>query len=128
MITKMAFVAHPTRHMEASRKFYGEALRLTTEYASPSGKWVELATPDGATIALDAFTPETSEEAGPYLSLESDNIQADAARLKAAGAKMVRDVWSNEDAGGNDICHMALFLDPDGHSVMLHQMAAGRDG
>jgi predicted enzyme related to lactoylglutathione lyase len=87
---------------------------------------VEFTTPDGKTIALDTFTPEAVETPVPYLALESDDIEADAARLKEAGAKFVRDVWANEGEDGREICRMAVVLDPEGNPIMLHQTAAWR--
>jgi predicted enzyme related to lactoylglutathione lyase len=87
---------------------------------------VEFTTPEGGTIALDAVTPKMSDKAGVFLALESDDIKADFARLKAAGARVARDLWTNNHGEG-DVCHMAVLLDPDGNSVVLHQVAAGRD-
>ena len=125
MIRKIAFVGHPTRDMDRAKRFYGEALglELSKDYG---GRWVEFATPDGKTIALDTFTPEAVEKPVPYLALESDDIETDAARLKEGGAKLVKDVWGNEGEDGREICRMAVFLDPEGNPIMLHQMAAWR--
>ncbi|MDH5527742.1 MAG: VOC family protein [Nitrospirota bacterium] len=125
MITRMAFVAQPTRDLEAAKRFYGEVLGLAAGDVSPSGKWVEFTTPDGAVIALDAITPEISDRVRAYLSLESDDINADFARLAAAGATVARPPWTNNHGQG-DVCHMAVLLDPDGNTVVLHQIAEGR--
>ncbi|HKY60192.1 MAG TPA: VOC family protein [Gemmatimonadota bacterium] len=125
MIRKIAFVGHPTRDMDRARRFYGETLglELSQDYG---GKWVEFTTPDGKTIALDTFTPEAVESPVPYLALESDDIEADAARLREAGVKFVRDVWANEGEDGREVCRMAVVLDPEGNPIMLHQTAAWR--
>ncbi|MDH4228816.1 MAG: VOC family protein [Nitrospirota bacterium] len=128
MITRMAFVAQPTRNMAAAKRFYGEVLGLKADFAAPHGKWAEFVTPDGATVALDAFSPEISDKARAYLSLESDDIVADVARLKAAGATVARDTWTNRDTAGGEICHMAVLKDPDDNSVVLHQIVPGRQG
>ena len=57
MITKLAFVAHPTRDLAKSKLFYGELLGLpqSAEYAEC---WAEFTTPDGKTVALDTFSPK----------------------------------------------------------------------
>lgn len=125
MITGMAFVAQPTRNLEAAKKFYGEVLGLAAGAVSPSGNWVEFTTPDGAVIALDGITPEMSDKASVFLALESDDIRADFARMKAAGATVAREPWTNTCPEG-DVCHMAVLLDPDGNTVLLHQIAEGR--
>ena len=125
MIRKMAFVGHPTRDIDRAKRFYGETLglHLSQNYGD---RWVEFTTPDGKTIALDTFTPEAVDSPVTYLALESDDIEADAARLKEAGAKFVRDVWANEGEDGREICRMAVVLDPEGNPIMLHQTAAWR--
>jgi predicted enzyme related to lactoylglutathione lyase len=127
MIRKMAFVGHPTRDMDRAKRFYSEALglALSQDYG---GKWVEFATPDGKTIALDTFTPEAVESPVPYLALESDDIEADFARLRDGGAKVIREVWANEGEDGRELCQMAVVLDPEGNPIMLHQIAAWRLG
>lgn len=124
MITKIAFVAHPTRDMGAMKDFYGEVLglKLSGDYGD---MWAEFDAPDGKSIALDPHTPKQMESAPVYMALESDDIEADVARVREAGATIVKDTWANEHEG-KEICKMALVLDPDGNMVMLHQIAAWR--
>ena len=116
MITKIAFVSHPTRDMAASRKFFGEVLGLK-ETSRYEDKWCEFDTPDGKSIALDTFTPP---DKGPYLALETDDIDKELARLRKRGVNVVMDVMDNK------VCKMAFIADPSGHSLMLHQMEPGR--
>jgi predicted enzyme related to lactoylglutathione lyase len=117
MITKVAFVGHRVSDMEKARRFYGELLGLKYSASYGEGKWVEYDTPEGKTVALDTFSPAGT---GPYMALESDNIEADMQRLKEAGVTVVKDVWDNQ------VCKMALITDPDGNVVMLHQTASHR--
>ena len=42
-----------------------------------------------------------------------------------AGATVVKDTWTNEH-DGKELCKMAIILDPEGHMLMLHQMATWR--
>ena len=116
MITKIAFVSHPTKDMAKSKKFFGEVLGLK-QAASYEDKWCEFDTPDGKSIALDTFSPQ---DKGPYLALESDNIEKDLARLRKKGVPVVMDLMDNK------VCKMAIVQDPSGHSLMLHQMEPGR--
>lgn len=125
MIRKIAFIGHPTRDMERAKRFYGEALGLEMD-RDYGGKWVEFTTPDGKTIALDTFTPEAVDAPVPYLALESDDIEADFARLREGGAKVIREVWANAGEDGRELCRMAVALDPEGNPIMLHQIAAWR--
>ena len=125
MITKMAFVAQPTKNMDEMKTFYGETLGLagTIDFEG----WAEFLTPDGKTVALDTYSAQMPD-AKCYLALESDNIEADVQRLKDAGAMIAKDVWSNDHEGVH-LCKMALVMDPDGNALMLHQIAeARRDG
>ncbi|HET6343214.1 MAG TPA: VOC family protein [Gemmatimonadota bacterium] len=125
MIRKMAFVGHPTRDLDRAKRFYGETLglRLSQDYGD---RWVEFATPDGKTIALDTFTPEAVDTPVPYLALETDDISGEVARLRQGGAKVIRDVWANQGEDGRELCKMAVVLDPEGNPIMLHQTAEWR--
>jgi predicted enzyme related to lactoylglutathione lyase len=125
MITKVAFMGHPTRDLEAARAFYGEVLGLERS-ADYGVHWSEFSTPDGVTIALDTIAPELSAPPVPYLALETDDIEAEVARLTEAGAKIAREPWANTGADGREVCKMAIVLDPNGNPVMLHELAAWR--
>ena len=123
MITKIAFVAQPTKSMENMRQFYGEylGLELSADYGDT---WAEFDTPEGKTVALDTFSgqmPDTS----PYMALETDDIEAQVELLKSHGVRVVRDIWTNEHEG-REICKMAIVNDPDGNPLMLHQIASWR--
>ncbi len=123
MITKVAFVAHPTSNMNDMKQFYGEQLGL--ELTQDMGDmWCEFVTPEGKTLALDPHSAKMPD-AKPYVALESDDIEADVERLKDAGVIVAKDVWLNEHEG-REICKMAIVVDPDGNPLMLHQMAEWR--
>lgn len=124
MITKIAFVAHPTTDMGSMKNFYGEVLGLKKS-ADYGDMWAEFDAPDGKSIALDPYTAKNLEGAGVYLALESDDIEADVARIKDSGAAIVKDTWTNEHEG-KEICKMALVQDPNGNMLMIHQVAAWR--
>ncbi len=79
--------------------------------------WSEFDTPDGKSIALDTMSPEGT---GPYLALESDDIEAEVARLKEQGVKFLLEMQDNK------VCKMAIIEDSEGNKLMLHEMAAER--
>jgi predicted enzyme related to lactoylglutathione lyase len=125
MIRKMAFVGHPTRDLDRAKRFYGETLGLNHS-ADFGPRWSEFTTPEGKTIALDTYSPEVVDSPAPYVALETDDIEAELARLREAGVQVVRDVWANEGEAGRAGCWMAVILDPDGNPIMLHQTAEWR--
>lgn len=125
MITKVAFVAHPTRDLDATRRFFGETLGFerTADYGDC---WSEFRAPDGTTIALDTFSPKEMDAPSVYLALETDDIDAEVARLREQGVTVVKEPWTNKDQDDNEVCKMAILLDPNGNGVMLHEIAAHR--
>ena len=116
MITKIAFIGHPVRDLARARAFYGEVLGLkpTADY---EGKWCEFDAPDGKSIALDRFSPDGT---APYLALETDDIEAEVARLREHDVNVVLDVTDNR------VCKMAIVEDTEDNKLMLHQMAPDR--
>ncbi len=115
MIKKVAFISHHSKDMEADKRFWGEqlGLKLTTNH----DKWVEFETPDGKTIAIEQHSPEGSP---PTLALETDDIEAEVTRLKAAGVSFHGEIMDNK------VCKMAFAIDPSGNTVMLHEIAPDR--
>ena len=116
MIKKIAFIGHHVKDMDRAKRFYGELLGLEKS-AEYEDKWCEFDTPEGKTIALDTFSPEGTP---PYLALETDDIEAEVARLEEAGVTVVMPVRDNE------VCKMAIVQDPEGNGVMLHEIAPER--
>ena len=116
MIKKIAFIRHRSKDLEADKHFWGEllGLKLANDY---EGKWIEFETPEGKTIAIEQFSPEGSP---PTIALETDDIEAEVARLKEAGVRFEGDVMDNK------VCKMAFAQTPSGHTVMLHQIAPER--
>ena len=116
MIKKIAFIGHRVQDMDRAKKFYGEVLGLkpTAEY---EGKWCEFDTPEGKSIALEAFSPDGTP---PYMALETDDIEAEVARLREAGAQILMDVQDNK------VCKMAMLEDSEGNNLMLHEIAPDR--
>ena len=116
MIKKVAFIGHRVQDMDRAKTFYGELLGLE-KTAEHEGKWCEFDTPEGKTIALETFSPDG---APPYLALETDDIEAELARLKEAGVEVLMGVQDNK------VCKMAIIKDSEGNGLMLHEIAPER--
>ncbi len=125
MITKIAFVGQPTRDLERSKRFYGEVLGVAHDHDYGT-RWSEFTTHDGKTIALDTYGPELTDSPTPYLALETDDLVAEVDRMQGLGTTVVLPVHINRDDSGREICRIAVILDPEGNSIMLHQKAAWR--
>lgn len=117
MIKKIAFVRHRSKDLEADKKFYGETLglKLASDY---HGKWLEFEGPDGKTIAIEQMSPEDTL---PSLALETDDIEAEVERLKAAGT-----TFEQADIMDSGVCKMAFIKDPSGNALIIHQINPDR--
>ena len=111
-ITKLDFVAIPSRDSERARRFYGETLGLRPDDHTATEFWA------GGTC-LSIWEPErlgmpfTPQKNG-HLALHVDDVAATRAELEAKGVQFAGETL---DTG---VCHMALFTDPDGNDLMLH--------
>ena len=115
MITGLDFVAIPSTDAARSRKFYVETLGLRPDSHSEFEFWV------GETC-FGIWEPEKNgfefvpQKTG-QLALHVDDVPAAKADLESRGVKFTMDL----DTG---VCNMALFEDPDGNSLMLHNRYA----
>jgi catechol 2,3-dioxygenase-like lactoylglutathione lyase family enzyme len=118
-ITGTDFVAVPTRDYDKASEFYGGTLGL------PFGKrWGNMPAGEfetgSLTIALmqsDAFGQEFQPHGHP-IALHVDDVHAAREELESKGVTFVADTI---DSG---VCHMAIFQDLDGNSLMLHHRYA----
>ena len=116
MITKLDFVAIPSRDAERSRSFYVDTLGLRPDAHARFECWV------GETC-LGIWEPEqlgmpfAAQKYG-HLALHVDDVAAARAELGAKGVEFAGETF---DTG---VCHMALFTDPDGNDLMLHHRYA----
>lgn len=119
-----ATVRYQTRKMEESIAFYTQLLGF--ELARRNGPFTQLAR---GHLALILSGPGTSgarpmpdgrpQEPGGWnrILLRVDDLQAEIAKLKQAGARFRNEV--EVGPGGSQI----LVEDPDGNPIELHQMA-----
>ena len=111
-ISKLDFVAIPSRDAERSRTFYGETLGLRPDPKAQYEFWA-------GDTCLGIWEPEKlgmpfSPQKNGHLALHVDDVAATRAELEAKGVQFAGETL---DTG---VCHMALFTDPDGNDLMLH--------
>ena len=112
------FVTLPTKDYEAASAFYGQVLGL------PFGKqWGDM--PAGefetgsltiAVVQLDAFGQEFKPNTNP-LEFRVDDFEGAKAELESKGVEFLNTI----DSG---VCHMGIFRDPDGNTLMIHHRYA----
>jgi len=111
-ITKLDFVAIPSQDAERARSFYVDTLGLRPDDNARWDVWV------GQTCIGIWEPKKMGMPFGPqkngHLSLHVDDVAAARAELEAKGVEFAGETF---DTG---VCHMALFTDPDGNDLMLH--------
>ncbi|MDX6690257.1 MAG: hypothetical protein QOG15_1714 [Solirubrobacteraceae bacterium] len=118
MISKLDFVAIPSQDAERSRGFYVDTVGLRPDEHARFEFWA------GETC-FGIWEPEKmgrpfAPQKNAHLALHVDDIEAARADLESKGVEFAGDTF---DTG---VCHMALFMDPDGNDLMLHQRYAPR--
>jgi catechol 2,3-dioxygenase-like lactoylglutathione lyase family enzyme len=112
MITKLDFVGVPSTDAERSRAFYVDTLGLRPDDQAKYEFWVG-ETCFGIWEPASVGQPFAPNIAG-YPALHVDDVAASRAELEAKGIEFKGEIL---DTG---VCHMAIFSDPDGNSLMLH--------
>ena len=118
-ITGVDFVTVPAKDFEESVHFYGEVLGL------PAGKrWGEMpgAEFQAGNLTLAVMDPTAfGQEFKPHglpIAFQVDDVPAAREQLEARGVKFVTDLI---DSG---VCHQAIFLDPAGNTLNVHNRYA----
>ena len=115
-ISKLDYVGVPTQDPERAKEFYGETLGLRADSNESSEFWI------GETCVSiwepEKFGMSFSPQKNAHLALHVDDVEAARSELEAAGVQFAGDTF---DTG---VCHMALFTDPDGNDLMLHNRYA----
>jgi predicted enzyme related to lactoylglutathione lyase len=76
---------------------------------------------------LISFPPSKPDSPATYLALETDNIEAGVERIQKLGGQFAQAVWENKDVEGRGISKRAIILDPDGNTLLLHEIASWRE-
>jgi predicted enzyme related to lactoylglutathione lyase len=115
------FVGVPTHDLPAAADFYGSVLGLPRSVYIPERHYSEFET---GNLTLSVYDPEKmgmQHERNPNpIALHVDDVAQARATLEGRGVEFHGDIL---DTG---VCHMAIFSDPDGNSLMLHNRYAPR--
>lgn len=121
MLNRVAFTMYPVTDMAVARDFYEGQLGLTTS-AGATSPWVEYDLPGGGCFVITNVLPSTpSGSAGGTIAFEVDDIETLTATLRDAGVRL----GSAEMIRGPH-CRMMPCFDPDGNSLLLHQLDTPR--
>jgi predicted enzyme related to lactoylglutathione lyase len=119
MFKKVAFTMYPITDVARARKFYEEIFGLKRGLMGNQGEkyWIEYDLPGGGCLALTNFTSEKpSDTAGGTIALEVEDLDRLIADLKAQGVTFKSDIIHGPK------CRMAVCLDSEGNSILLHQL------
>jgi predicted enzyme related to lactoylglutathione lyase len=120
-VRSVDFVGIPTHDIAAAAVFYGEVLGLPRSVYLPERNYSEFETDN---LTLSVYDPEkmglTHERNPNPIALHVDDVAAARSLLEGRGVQFHGDIL---DTG---VCHMAIFSDPDGNSLMLHKRYAPR--
>jgi predicted enzyme related to lactoylglutathione lyase len=118
-ITHTDFVTVFVKDFDAATKFYSDVLgleRSTTYGKMPGGEFetgnLTLQVMDSSAVGIE-FQPSKHP-----IALRVDDVAAARGELEEKGIAFMGDTI---DSG---VCHMALFEDPDGNTLMLHNRYA----
>ena len=117
MFKKVAFTMYPVKDATRARSFYEATLGLTAGSKAPNGMWTEYDLPGGGCLALFATEDiKPSADSGGSVALEVDDLDPTIARLKAEGVRFKADMIHSP------VCRMAVILDSEGNSIILHEL------
>ena len=120
MISKLDFLAVPSRDSERSRAFYVDTLGLRPDDKARFEFWA------GDTCfgiyEPESFGMEFAPSKASHAALHVDDIEAARAEYESRGVEFMGDTL---DTG---VCKMAFFADPDGNNLMLHSRYKPREG
>jgi len=116
MIAKLDFIGIPSTDADRSRAFYVDTLGLRPDEKGRYECWAGdtcFAIWEPAKQGME-FAPQKNA----HPALHVDDVEATRKELEAKGVEFKGDTF---DTG---VCHMALFTDPDGNDLMLHNRYA----
>lgn len=119
MLKKIAFTMYPVVDVARARDFYEGTLGLAHGSLGQQGGqyWIEYDLPGGGCLALTNATPsKPSEAAGGTVAFEVDDLDALVADLKDKGVAFRGDIIVTP------VCRMAICVDSEGNSLVLHQL------
>jgi uncharacterized protein YndB with AHSA1/START domain/predicted enzyme related to lactoylglutathione lyase len=118
-VKKVAFTMYPVTDVARARSFYEDTLGLAVGMAGGQGDmhWVEYDLPGGGCFAITNTTGEQpSAAAGGTIALEVVDLVSFMRGLQRKGVSFQSDVIRGPR------CQMAVCLDSEGNSLVLHQL------
>ena len=117
MFKKVAFTMYPIKDTKRARAFYEGVLGLAVGSHSDNEIWTEYDLPGGGCLALfKTADMEPSANAGGTIAFEVEDLDVLNARLHAAG------VTYKAEMIHSPVCRMSVIVDPEGNSILLHQL------
>ncbi len=119
MVKRVDFVALPTKDLPKAVKFYGETLGLERSVYLQERNYAEFETGNLTISVIDA--EKMGLEHAPLrsgIALHVDDVASARTTLEERGVSFGQDTF---DTG---VCHMAVFDDPDGNLLILHNRYA----
>ena len=119
MFKKVAFTLYPVRDVARARRFYEETLGLKRGSMGNQGEqyWIEYDLPQGGCFALTNFVADQpSDAAGGTIAFEVEDLDKLVTDLKAKNVTFKSDIFHSP------VCRMAVILDSEGNSILLHQL------
>ena len=115
---KVAFTMYPVENLARARSFYEKTLNLQHGMISAEGRWIEYDLPHGGCFCITDLVPELkpSASAGGCLAFEVENLDSLVSELKSKDVRFKTDIFHSP------VCKMAVILDTEGNSLMLHQL------
>lgn len=109
---------YPITDMKRARDFYENILKLVPGSITANGAWVEYDLPKGGCFALTTLAEgvKPSANAGGSIAFEVEDLDELMTALKAKKVEVKLDIFSSP------VCRMAVILDSEGNSLVLHQL------
>lgn len=118
-VERVDFVSVPVTDLERSTTWYGETLGLPQIPGQAS--WPEFQLGENVSLYLvdpTAIGQEFKVGHIAPIALRVPDVEAARAELEAKGVEFTGETFDTS------VCHMAVFKDPDGNSLMLHRRYA----
>lgn len=108
---------YPVIDMVRARHFYEEILGLKASKISAEGKWIEYDLADGGCFAITNLAEgvHPSSNSGS-VAFEVEDLDTLMSQLKSKDVEIKLDIFPSP------VCRMAIIVDSEGNSVILHQI------
>ena len=119
-VIELAFTVNPVTDLRRARDFYERVLSLepAMTYEGEGTGWVEYEIGSGVLAigsGAEQFKPSVH---GSSAALEMEDFEVAIRELKANGSSFAFEPIETP------VCHMAIVLDPDGNTIIIHKRKA----